>query len=273
MLPTVFLGPYPITRLIIGGNPFSGNSHISAALDEEMEAYFSSANIKRTLFRSEECGINTMQVRGDRHLFRLIREYRDEGGRLQWIAQTASEIQPYEGNIRQIVKYDPIAIYHHGTYTDSLFKEGRYNELRQRLQVIRDSGKLVGLGTHLPEVIAYAEEHQWDIDFYMACVHNLSKAERVSSAMTGISNRDEPFDDEDRAVMYRMIRQTSKPCLAFKILGAGRKCDSPATIKAAFAEAFANIKPSDAIVVGMFPRDRDQVQENTGWVNEILRQI
>ena len=270
MLPTISLGSHKVTRLIIGGNPFSGNSHISAAVDAEMESYFTVANIKKALFRSEECGINTMQVRGDRHIFRLIQEYRGEGGKLQWIAQTASEVQPYEGNIRQIVKYDPIAIYHHGTLTDSLFKAGKYDELQQRLQVIRDSEKLVGLGTHMPEVIAFAEEQQWDLDFYMACVHNISKINRISSAITGVSNVDEPFDDEDRALMYQTIRATKKPCLAFKILAAGRKCDAPKTVHTAFNEAFTNIKPIDAVVVGMYPKKQDQVYENTKWVSEIL---
>lgn len=271
MLPTIKIGPYELTRLIVGGNPFSGNSHVSAELDAEMESYFTTARIKETLFRCEACGLNAMQIRGDRHIFRIIREFRQEGGRLHWIAQTASEIE-YESNIRQIVKYGAIAIYHHGTKTDSLFKEGRYEELRARLQAIRDAGVVVGLGTHMPGVIEYAEEHAWDVDFYMASVHNLSKIDRVSSVITGVANTDEPFDDEDRAVMYRAIRATPKPCLAFKVLSASRKCADTGTVRAALAEAYANIKPGDAVVVGMFPKHKDQVGENARLVAEILGQ-
>ena len=270
MLPTVKFGPYQITRLIIGGNPFSGHSHVSPQLNAEMEAYFTTANIKTALFRSEVCGINTMMLRGDRHLCRLILEYRQEGGKLQWIAQTASEILPFEGHLRQILRYDPIAIYHHGSVTDNLFKAGKLDELYQRLRLMRDSGKMVGLGTHMPEVIAYAEEKQWDLDFYLASVHNLSLTERLSSTVTGKFNENERFDDEDRPIMYRTIRATSKPCLVIKVLSASRKCASSATVKAAFNEAFANIKPSDAIVVGMYPKDKDQIGENSAFISEIL---
>lgn len=271
LLPTIKLGEFDVSRLIIGGNPFSGNSHVSSAMDTEMEDYFTTENIKKTLFRCQECGVNTMQLRADKHIFRIIREFRLDGGNLHWIAQTAPEMGSYRGNINQILKYDPIAIYHHGTVTDDMFKNGQIEELKERLLIIRETGKSVGLGTHMPEVIEYAEEHNWDIDFYMASVHNLSKIDRVSSAITGKSNTDEPFDDEDREIMYKTIRSTSKPCLAFKILGATRKCESSESVKAAFQEAFDNIKPTDAVVVGMFPKEKDQVLENSEFVREILK--
>lgn len=270
MLPVINFGGREVSRLIIGGNPFSGNSHVSESMDNEMQDYFSTENVKKTLYRCMECGINTMQLRADKHIFRIMREFRLEGGRMNWIAQTAPEIASFEGNIRQMGAYDPIAIYHHGTVTDSLFKEGRLDEIRRRLAVIRETGRFVGLGTHMPEVIEYAEEHAWDVDFYMASVYNLSKITRVSSAVTGVSNQEEPFDEEDRPLMYRAIRSTAKPCLAFKILGATRKCQSPETVRAAFEEAFSNIKPIDAVVVGMFPKEKDQVGENAGIVRRAL---
>lgn len=269
LLPTIKLGDYNISRLIIGGNPISGNSHITHEISEEMADYFTAENVKRTLFRCEECGINTMQLRGDKHIFRVLREYYNDGGKMNFIAQTASETHPFEANLGRIVDAGAMGIYLHGTLTDALFKDGNYAEIEQRLIKIRRTGKLVGLGTHIPEVIEYAEEHGWDLDFYMACVYNLSKIKRVSSEITGKMNAGEPFDDEDKPIMYKTIRSASKPCLAFKILGAGRKCESTETVRAAFQEAFDNIKPTDAVVVGMFPKSKDQVYENAKIVREI----
>lgn len=270
LVPTIDFGRHSISRLIIGGNPFSGNSHVSAQMDDEMQDFFTTDIIKKALFHCMECGINTMQLRADKHITRIIREFRQEGGQMNWIAQTTPELKSFDGSIKQMVGYDPIAIYHHGTETDGLFKDGEYEEITRRLKLIRQSGKLVGLGTHMPEVIEYAESHHWDIDFYMASVHNLSKITRVSSATTGIANQDEPFDDEDRPLMYEAIRSTEKPCLAFKILGATRRCQSSDTVYAAFGEAFQNIKPYDAIVVGMFPKGHDQIAENAAFVQRIL---
>ncbi len=270
MLPTISLSSDPVTRLIIGGNPFSGNSHISSELDEAMEDYFTTETIKATLRQCEAAGINTMQVRGDRHMLRMLREYRLEGGRMHWIAQTAPEMVSFEGNLHQILKAEPTAIYHHGTMTDQLFLAGEYDQIIHRLEIMQNTGVPVGLGTHIPEVIDFVESNCLSIDFYMCSVHNLSKVQRVSSAVTGQSNTDEPFDEADRKRMYEAVRFTDKPCLVFKILGAGRRCQSTETVRQAFAEALANIKPSDGLVVGMYPKDKDQVAENAAIVRELM---
>ena len=99
-LPTISLGPHQVSRLIIGGNPFSGGSHTSPEMDQAFVDYYSTANIKAALRESEAHGINTAQLRGDRHIMRILHEYRQEGGRLQWIAQTASELRDLPGNIQ-----------------------------------------------------------------------------------------------------------------------------------------------------------------------------
>jgi hypothetical protein len=265
MLPLVTLGEAQISRLVIGGNPFSGNSHVSRSLDSEMEDYFTSAKIKETLFRCLECGINTMQLRGDRHIMRLLREFKAEGGNMHWIAQTTPEARSFEGNVQQMAAGGAIAIYHHGTVTDELFKAGDYGEITRRLEVIRRTGLPVGLGTHMPAVIEYAEEHGWGADFYMACVYNLSRIDRVSSAITGKSNEEEPFFESDIPLMYKTIRSVSKPCLAFKILGATRRCQTQETVKSAFFEAFRNIKNTDVVNVGMYPKETDQVALNSEY--------
>jgi hypothetical protein len=71
-------------------------------------------------------------------------------------------------------------------------------------------------------------------------------------------------------VAYRVARQTSKTCFLFKILAAGRRTRSPQTVDEAFASALANIKPEDYIVVGMYPRYKDEVKENCDRVRQIL---
>ena len=87
--------------------------------------------------------------------------------------------------------------------------------------------------------------------------------------LAGAPRVDEPFDDPDREVAAAFIRQCHKPCLAYKILGAGRKCDSPAMVRDAFEFAFKRIKPGDAVVVGMFQKHADQVADDVRIVREI----
>jgi hypothetical protein len=143
-------------------------------------------------------------------------------------------------------------------------------EVRILLEGIRDIGALVGLGTHNPAVIAYAEEHEWPVDFYMASLHNITKVDHAS-ALAGGSHVEEPFDEPDRAAMLQAARSTSKPCLLFKVLGAGRYCDSPEQVESAFREVLEGCKPSDALVVGMWQKHKDQLEENARYVRKYAK--
>ncbi len=270
MLPTIRIGDKEVTRLICGGNPISGISHYSREMDLDMLRYYTMPRLQQLL---EEClrqGINTLQTRGDRHTMRMYLEHRENGGQLQWIAQTASEFRDIFANIGEIASYGPIAIYHHGTHTDNCWHEGRINEVRDFLKAIHDHGLPAGIGTHIPEVIEYAEEKGWETDFYMACFYNLARGYKSAPAVERHTYAQESYQEGDPDRMTATIRQTPKPCLGFKIMAASRNCASPESVRQAFRYAFDNLKPIDAVVVGMFPKYRDQVAENAACVREII---
>lgn len=268
MLPTIRIGEHDFTRLIIGGNPFSGGSHFSPELDRAFMDYYTNANIVAALLEAEHHGINTFLGRGDRHIQRALREYRNAGGTLQWIAQTASELRDLPGHIRQVASAGAVGIYHHGSRTDALWNEGRLDEVRELLKVIRDCGVLVGLGTHHPEVIVYAEEQDWDLDFYMASMYTLGGHRSADGYVASGGTPNEIYDDADREAMAAVLRGTVKPCLAFKILAAGRKCTSAQEVREAFRWSFANIKATDAVVVGMYQEHLNQVAMNAALTRE-----
>ena len=269
-LPTVEIGGAPVTRLVIGGNPLRGYSHRNPDLDRDMREYHTNDNAARTLLRAEECGINTMQSRGDDIVCDMVRAYRDAGGTMQWIVQTASEKPDLFQHIREIAALDPIAIYWHGSMTDRMWSEGRMQELEDYLKAIRDSGKLVGVACHMPHVLRWIEDQDWDVDFFMTCFYNLAKIKRESMLVSG-RFVEEPFDDEDREPAVEFINSTSKPCIAYKILAASRKCGTEAELRRAFQYAYDNIKPGDLVNVGMFQKHADQIGENTTIVREILK--
>lgn len=272
ILPTVSLGDQQVSRLIIGGNPFRGNSHFSEQMNRDMLEYYTVQRIKHTLFRCERRGINTMQVRGDVLLQAVVREYRAEGGKMHVIFQTASELRDLQGHVRQLARFGALGIYVHGTWTDRHFHDGDMTDVEELLKVIRDTGVQVGLGTHIPEVIDLAEERLWDLDFYMASMYNLSRRPRESALVSGARQSEELFDHTDKFKMLERIRRTKKTCLAFKVLGASRLCASPSQVREAFRIVLSAIKPTDAIVVGMFPKYRDQVAQNARLVRAILEE-
>jgi hypothetical protein len=241
-------------------------------MSREMLDYFTAANVKKMLRDCEQSGINTWQSRGDRHIMRLLHEYRLEGGRIQWIAQTASEFADIPRNIREIAALKPVGIYHHGSQTDKFWAAGKIEQAREMLKVMRQAGVQVGLGTHIPEVIDYVESKDWDLDFYMACVYNLSRTREEAQRLAGRAITDEFFWDPDREQMLGRVRRTSKPCLIFKVYGASRKCGSPEEMLGALRLVFRYAKPSDCVVIGMFPKYSEQVRENCRLVSEALAQ-
>ncbi|MEW6358991.1 MAG: hypothetical protein AB1696_21845 [Planctomycetota bacterium] len=270
MLPTVKIGDKDVTRLICGGNPFSGFSHFSAELDWEMITYYTMPNLLKCLDECWANGVNTFQSRGDRHQMRMYLEHRLNGGQVQWIAQTASEFRSLEANVREIARYEPIAIYHHGSHTDNSWHEGKIDVVRDVVKCIKDRGLPAGVGTHIPEVIEYAEEKGWETDFYMACFYNLARGYKAAPAQDQNAYAKDKFPPEDPPRMARAIRQTKKPCIAFKIMAASRNCKTDEMVKQTFQWAFDQIKPTDLVDVGMFQKHKNQVKQNAGFVRKIL---
>ena len=270
LLPTIDLGGHKVSRLICGGNPLSGISHLSAEMDRDMTEYYTMPNLMKLLDACYEHGINTFQSRGDRHQMRMLLEHRLSGGKMQWIAQTASEFRDIHANIAQIARIEPIAIYHHGTHTDNSWHTGEIDKVRDYVKDIKDRGLPAGVGTHIPEVIEYCEEKGWETDFYMACFYNLARGYKSAPAVEQDAYAKERWSADDPPRMAKTILATNKPCLGFKFLAATRNCTPPEKLRAAFEFALTHIKPADALVAGIFPKYTDQVAENTQLVRDIL---
>jgi len=150
-------------------------------------------------------------------------------------------------------------------------QEGRIAEVREWCKRVRDLGCMVGVGTHKPEVITLVEEQGWDVDFYAGCVYNVTRTpDELRRALNGELPElpGEVYLQGDPPRMYAALRKTRKPCFAYKIMAAGRISDRGADD--AFKTAFASLKPTDCVFVGMFPRVKDEVRENAERVCRIL---
>jgi len=274
LLPTVQWGPHRITRLLVGHNPVKGISHYSQSLSSEMREWYDPerGNDIELLRRCEECGINTAQFGGE-VMHDLLRRYRAAGGHMQWIATLydrfwADDATDFEEELRQILAVDPrpIGIQMFGENTDRHFIEDRMGDLREKLKRVRDAGVLVGVGTHLPEVIEVVESEGWDVDFYQCCFYTVYTLVDRREIRRG----EERYDDRDRERMANFVRTASQPCIAFKILGANRKCDSDESVAEAFRFAFDHLKETDVVLVGMWQKYKDQVAQNAEIVRRLL---
>ncbi len=270
LLPTIRLGKHQVTRLILGANPFYGFSHFNRLLDQHMLEWCTPENVWKTVRSCEDNGINTWQLSDAKRGLEDIRGYREQGGKIQWILLSSRRMEEDLSWIPKIARMGPIGIVHHGGTTDRRWRAGEQGKIKEFLKAVRDSGVLVGLSTHNPLVVEEVESQGWDVDFFMTCVYRITRTEEEIRNLLGQRPLGEVYLPQDPPRMYRAVRQASKPCLAFKILGAGRLTDSPQSIDRAFQFAFDNIKPSDGVIVGMYPRYSDQVRENAERVRRLL---
>ena len=263
-LPHVHIGDLEVTRLIVGGNPFSAISHQSGERDKEMRDYYTTARIKQTLRQCEDAGINTFCGRVDNHIMRMLNEYWKEGGKILWLAQTAPEHRSLEENIHQAARAGASAIYIQGGTADDACQKGRLEELGRALALIRSLGLPAGIAGHDPDTHRRARELELGAQFHMVCFYNLTgRRGRID-----VADPAERYQAGDPAKAAALIRELAKPCLAYKVLGAGRR--DP---REAFTYAFENIKPTDAVVFGVFTKDHpSQVADNVRTVLELLRQ-
>lgn len=260
-MPRVPFGPTEVSRLILGANPINGGSHLSAFVNHQMRRYFTEENILALLARCGELGVNTWQS-GEGNLA-LWQRFCGTGSPMHFVSLAAANPADPD-QVRRLARAGVLGIAHHGEVTDALFKAGRLADAREFCRELRDAGVQVGVSTHMPAVIEAVEEQGWDIDFYMACVYERHRTREELLELLGhvpIAVR-EVYLESDPPRMFAAMRATDKPCLAFKILAAGRLCDDPGTVEEAFRAAFEGIKPQDAVIVGLYPEYTDQVAED-----------
>jgi hypothetical protein len=270
LLPTIQLGPHRVTRLIIGGNPIYGYSHFNKHFDRHMTAWHTPERVMELLKRCEECGLNTFQNSYSERTLSDLERYRAAGGTMNWLCLGNPDWEEHPEFIDDAAKHKPIGISPHGHLNERLHRQKKYNVLTDLLKRIRDRGVLVGLSAHDPTLIETAEEKGWDVDYYMCALYFLSRTRDEYRAILGNNlPLGEIYLPSDPPRMFKAIKATSKPCLAYKLLAAGRRIGSPAEVRRCFDEAFANLKAKDAAIVGMYQQFGDQVAENAAIVREV----
>ena len=267
-LPKVRFGDVEISRMVMGSNQFYGFSHFNGLLDQLMRDWNTPERICQTLLQCQQNGINAYQYAFHETTLKDLALFRSRGGNMHLIA-TDPTLSPVEEAVR---RSGAGALYLHGERTDVLFREGKMDQAQEYTKRLRQTGVRVGIGTHKPEVVEYVEERGWDVDFYMLCVYNRTRTPEEFRKLLGVLPlpASDVYLETDPPHAYEVARKTSKTCFLFKILAAGRAARSPEEVESAFKQALDNIKPQDCIVVGMFPRFKDELTENCDRVRRIL---
>jgi hypothetical protein len=190
-------------------------------------------------------------------VLQAVKEYLAAGGPLQWIAQVNRRSKhEMDFAIRAAVEIGCKAIYIHGALVDDAYARRDTSELGAWLELVRSYGLPAGVAGHDPRA------HRWVdslriADFHAVCFFNCGSLH---------DGKGEKFQLSDVPVAAETVRSIRNPCIAYKVMGAGR-----IDARMALEYAYASIKPGDVVNVGMHRGDRDDmVQVNAAMVSEIL---
>lgn len=266
-MPKIMLGKHSISRLIVGCHDIDAGSHAGRIHNLAAREFYTPEQALTTLRHCEEVGVNAWQSHHQRakgahaagSLADIFRRLRESGGKMVMLS-----LAGYEEDVAPAAQTEGVvALAHHGEITDRLFKAGKLDLIHDFLKRVRDAGLAVGVSTHMPAVVEAIESKGWDVDYYQTCVYERNRtAEELRQRLGHVPvSPGEVYLQDDPPRMFQAIRQTKRTCLAFKILAGGRRPD----VEAAFRETFAAIKPTDAVIVGIYDRYSDQAEQNAGF--------
>jgi len=242
-LPQIQLGNLKISRLILGSNPFFGFSHRNSATDAVMKAFYQDEQIIRVLEQAAEWGITAVAAPPYPRWINLYTSYRQKGGKLGiWIAQPDTAPEEMKAAITDAAKGGAAAIFIQGEKIDTQVQAGKWEVIREWIEIIKEHNLPAGMASHRPDVHLEAEKRKIPTDFYFQCFFQPDK-----------------FLDEDRVKAVAAIRQIEKPVVGYKILAAGR-----IKPEEGFAYAFKHLRRKDGVCVGVYIQEKEaMIRENT----------
>ena len=271
-LPTIRLGPHEVTRLIIGGNPIYGHSHFNRLFEPAPDrlAHARAGAGPAAALRAVRASTpgRTATPSGPSRTWTATAS---QGGTMHWLCLGKPDWDQHPEHIDDAARHKPIGIAPHGALNERLHRAeevrradrpaeahprpgGAGRAVGPRPDADR-GGRGAGLGRRLLHVLPLLPDP--------------ARRRSTGSSWARTCRWARSTCPSDPPRMFRAIRATKKPCLAYKVLAAGRRIGSPAEVRRCFEEAFAGIKPTDAVIVGMYQQFGDQVGEDAALVREI----
>ena len=252
-LPMGKIGKLQVSRMLLGGNLLTHYTH-SRDLQYVYNLcahYNTDEKIIETLALAEQHGINTVSMHNPPAPMAVLRRYRKQGGKIQWIicptAPIENNMQPYTDMVRQLVEEDGCeAIYVWGVRSDPLAAQGKVGLIAKAVEIAKDHGVPSGVGCHSLKAVQECQKAKVPADFYIKTFHHHKypsgpKPEQIKG----------PYDENpgywcaDPQGTADFMKTVEKPWIAFKIMAAG-------AIPPADAFAYALNNGADHILVGMF---------------------
>jgi hypothetical protein len=209
------IGNLTFSKVICGTNAFYGHSHFSEARDAEYLARFDEETIARTIRRSLDLGVNTVESCANERIVSILSSLRKEiSGPVHFVGSTrideTSDMKRHKDKLAFLIEHRADICVVHAQYVDRPGQADVPAGLERYIDQIHEAGLLAGISTHRIQTVEICEKRDLGIDTYLFPL-NLS-----GFVYPGYEGNETVRDRVD------LIRGVPKPFILIKTLGAGR---------------------------------------------------
>ena len=249
-LPTGKIGKLQVSRMLLGGNLLTHYTHSRDLkyVYRLTERYNTDDKIMETLALAEQHGINTVSMHNPPRPISILKKYRQQGGKIQWIICPTAKVgtEDYVKQVEELVDAGCEAIYLWGVHADPLVAQGKIDLIAKAVEVAKELGVPSGVGCHDLNVVIECEKNKVPCDFYIKTFHHHNYPSGPKPEQLKGPYAEHPgYWCRDPQKTIEVMKDVQKPWMAFKIMAAGA-----IPPKDAFRYAFEN--GADHALVGMF---------------------
>ena len=251
LFPRTEVAGVSLSRLIIGTNWMLGWSHRSPAQDHQIKRKFSDGEKAYPLIKAFlDHGVDTMMgpLQQERVMQEAVRFAQEKTGKKLILIDTPVinvddnpiARQQARETIRRSREHGATFCLVHHSSAEQLVNKNKHiiDRLPDYLDMIRQEGMIPGLSAHMPELVLYSDENEYDVQTYIQiynCLGFLMQVEVES--------------------VNRIIHEAKKPVMTIKSMAAGRV--SPFV---GLNFSWNTIRPCDMVTVGCF--DPEEAEED-----------
>jgi hypothetical protein len=243
LFPRTEVAGVSLSRMIIGTNWVLGWSHRSPAQDHQIKRKFSDGEKVYPLIKTFlDHGIDTIMgpLQQERVLQEAVQYAQEQSGKKLIVVDTpvinVDDNPIARQQARETIRRSKecgatFCLVHHSSAEQLVNKNKRtIDRLPDYLDMIRQEGMIPGVGAHMPEIIVYSDENEYDVETYIQiynCAGFLMQVEVET--------------------VYSIIQDAKKPVMTIKSIAAG--CCTPFV---GLTFNYSTIRPCDMVTVGAF---------------------
>ena len=243
MFPRTEVGGVSLPRMLIGTNWMLGWSHKSTALDNLiMDTNANKESISRIIETFLQYGIDAIVTLANAKPVVVdgIRLAEERAGKKVILIDTpginvddtAEARKEAAAMIKKSADFGATFCLPHHSCVEQLVNKNKHtmDRLPDHLYMIRENGMIPGLSAHMPELIVYTDEQNYDVETYIQIYNCMGFLMQV-----------------EIEYINKVIWDAKKPVMTIKPMAAGR-----VTPFVGLTFSYATLRPCDMVTVGCF---------------------